>query len=334
MELVNLVKNPVPSGGMCGHFKGFDGAPLRYAVWPATRRPSHGTVCLFNGRTEFIEKYFEVIADLRRRGFSVATMDWRGQGGSVRELPNRLKGHIASFADYDRDLVRFMKDVVLPDCPPPYIALAHSMGGNILLRAARMTDSWFERMVVLAPMVALHPTSLGVPEFAARLYTGAASLIGGATRFVRGGSEDVIQRMPYENNPLTSDRRRFERAKLILEAAPELAVGAPTNGWLRAAFRSMDEVSAARYPLDVRVPILFIIAGEDRIVLPEAIENLSVSLKVGTNVVIPHSEHEVLMEQDAIRQQFWAAFDAHLGCGPYEELDDTAPGSSSAHASA
>ena len=83
-EFVALAKNPVPSGGVCGTFESFDGARLRYAVWQASRGPKAGTVCLFGGRTEFIEKYFEVVADLRRRGFAVATMDWRGQGGSAR----------------------------------------------------------------------------------------------------------------------------------------------------------------------------------------------------------------------------------------------------------
>ena len=133
MQLVSLAKNPVPSGGTVGSFRGYDGAELRYARWDATRMPRRGTVCLFGGRAEFIEKYFEVIADLRRRGFAVATMDWRGQGGSQRMLSNPRKGHVRGFWEYDRDLIRFMKDIVLPDCPPPFIGLGHSMGGNILL---------------------------------------------------------------------------------------------------------------------------------------------------------------------------------------------------------
>ena len=319
MELINLVKNPVPAGATVGHFDGYDGAPLRYAVWQPTRKPTRGTVCLFNGRTEFIEKYFEVIADLRRRGFAVATMDWRGQGGSVRELPNRNKGYIKSFTDYDKDLVRFMKDVVLPDCRPPFIALAHSMGGNILLRAARMTDSWFERMVLSAPLVALNRTILGRGEFLVRSHVNTMSWLGFGTRYVPGGDDEVMTNLPFDNNTLTSDRERFERTKAILEAAPELNLGAPTNQWMRAAFQSIDEINAPRYPLDVRVPILFIVAGEDRIVSSRATEDLSVQLKVGAHVIIPHAEHEILMERDSIRQQFWAAFDAHLGCGPYAE---------------
>ena len=117
--------------------------------------PRRGTVCLFGGRAEFIEKYFEVIADLRRRGFAVATMDWRGQGGSQRMLSNPRKGHVRGFWEYDRDLIRFMKDIVLPDCPPPFIGLGHSMGGNILLRNATMPGLWFERIVLSAPMIAI-----------------------------------------------------------------------------------------------------------------------------------------------------------------------------------
>ena len=162
MQLVSLAKNPVPSGGTVGSFRGYDGAELRYARWDATRMPRRGTVCLFGGRAEFIEKYFEVIADLRRRGFAVATMDWRGQGGSQRMLSNPRKGHVRGFWEYDRDLIRFMKDIVLPDCPPPFIGLGHSMGGNILLRNATMPGLWFERIVLSAPMIAISESCLGI----------------------------------------------------------------------------------------------------------------------------------------------------------------------------
>src|SRR5215469_12858990 len=66
------------------------GARLRVATFPAAANASRVCV-LLNGQTEFIEKYFEVIDDLRVRGFSVATMDWRGQGGSIRALTDPLR---------------------------------------------------------------------------------------------------------------------------------------------------------------------------------------------------------------------------------------------------
>ena len=55
-------------------------------------RANAGTVCVFGGRGEFIEKYFETVNELRNRGFAVATMDWRGQGHSSRQLPDPRKG--------------------------------------------------------------------------------------------------------------------------------------------------------------------------------------------------------------------------------------------------
>ena len=57
---------------------------MRYARWRSALKERHGTVCIFPGRSEFIEKYFEVVGELRRRGFAVAVLDWRGQGGSGR----------------------------------------------------------------------------------------------------------------------------------------------------------------------------------------------------------------------------------------------------------
>ena len=111
------------------------------------------------GRGETIEKYFETIGELRSRGFAVATFDWRGQGGSERRLRNPRKGHVDNFAEYDRDLEAFMQQVVLPDCPPPYFALAHSTGGLVCLRAAADGAAAFSRMVLVVAADRSRPTS-------------------------------------------------------------------------------------------------------------------------------------------------------------------------------
>src|SRR5947207_7013079 len=133
MTLVSIPANPVPDGAVTGTLKTPDGVSLRFARWepPPGRK---GTVCLFQGRSEFIEKYFETVRDLRSRGFAVATFDWRGQGGSQRMLSDPLKGHVRNFAEYESDVEVFMREVVLPDCPPPHYAVAHSMGASVMLR--------------------------------------------------------------------------------------------------------------------------------------------------------------------------------------------------------
>src|SRR6185369_14533595 len=79
MTLISIPSNPVPEDVVSGTIKTPDGAELRFARWapPANRK---GTVCVFTGRSEQIEKYFETVRDLRDRGFAVAMIDWRGQG--------------------------------------------------------------------------------------------------------------------------------------------------------------------------------------------------------------------------------------------------------------
>ena len=98
MTLVSIPANPVPDDYVSGTIKTSDGVALRYARWapPAGRK---GTVCLFQGRAEFIEKYFETVRDLRDRGFAVAIVDWRGQGHSSRRLRDARKGYVRDFSD-------------------------------------------------------------------------------------------------------------------------------------------------------------------------------------------------------------------------------------------
>ena len=112
MNLLSIPANPVPDGVVSGLLKTRDGVALRFARWapPPGRK---GTVCLFQGRAEFIEKYFETVRDLRERGFAVATLDWRGQGLSERALRNSRKGYVRSFSQYQIDLETFINEVVL-----------------------------------------------------------------------------------------------------------------------------------------------------------------------------------------------------------------------------
>ena len=83
MRLISIPANPVPDEAATAMLQTPDGVLIRYARWapPPGRK---GTVCVFQGRAEFIEKYFEVVRDLRARGFAVATFDWRGQGQRCR----------------------------------------------------------------------------------------------------------------------------------------------------------------------------------------------------------------------------------------------------------
>jgi lysophospholipase len=53
-------------------------------------------------------------------------------------------------------------------------------------------------------------------------------------------------------------------------------------------------------------------AGADRVVSAPALERFATRLKVGRLITIPDAQHEILVERDHIRAQFWAAFDAFI----------------------
>jgi lysophospholipase len=312
MSIVSIPANPVPEKMITGMLKTSDGVLLRFARFepPAGRR---GTVCIFTGRTEWIEKYFETVRDLRTRGFAVAILDWRGQGLSDRAMRDRRKGFVRSFAEYDLDLETFMREIVLPDCPPPLFAIAHSMGAAVLIRAAHRGHRWFDRIVLSAPMIALgqinRMSSAGALVHAMRL-----SGFGG--RYVPGRYRGVMDLRPFAGNILTSDPVRYARNAAILEAEPALALGGPTVAWCDAAFHTMHALRDPSYAARIRQPILIVGAGRDAIVSNAAIENFATLLRAGSHLVIVGAQHELLMEQDRYRSQFWAAFDAFVPGSP------------------
>jgi lysophospholipase len=256
-----------------------------------------------------IEKYFETVRDLRDRGFAVAMIDWRGQGHSSRRLRDSRKGYVRSFADYETDVETFVQQVVLPDCPPPYFALAHSMGGAVMLRVAHAGKRWFDRMVLSAPMIDLprRRTSF-IPTALLRIMR----MAGQGGRYVPGGSDELTGVSSFVNNPLTSDPVRYARNAAILEEDPTLGIAAPTVAWADTAFSAMRTFRGASYPSDIRQPILMLAASNDEVVSTAAIEEFAYHLRAGSHLVIAGSKHEILQEQDRYRAQFWAAFDAFV----------------------
>ena len=308
MDLVSIPANPVPDDVVTGTITTRDGVDLRFARWrpPPGRK---GTVCLFQGRAEFIEKYFETVRELRARGFAVATFDWRGQGMSDRALADPRKGHVGDFSEYELDVDAFMREVVLPDCPPPIFAIGHSMGGTVMMRVAKQGSRWFDRIVLSAPMIRLGGVRGGRLT---KLTVRAMRMSGLGSLYVPGGSEAIMATGPYIGNFTTSDPVRHARTKAVLEASPLLGIGSPTVAWLNAAFRAMREFTDPAFPSKVRQPLMLVAAGNDRIVSTAATEDIATRLRAGSHLIVAGARHELMMEQDRYRGQFWAAFDAFV----------------------
>ncbi|HEX7775278.1 MAG TPA: alpha/beta hydrolase [Parvibaculum sp.] len=297
--------NPMPEGGTARWLTASDGVRLRAMVWP--KAEAKGTVFLFGGRTEFAEKYFEVVGELLGRGFAVATVDWRGQGLSDRALADPRKGHIDDFASFGRDIEVVMGDVA-PGMPKPWIALAHSMGGNILLRAAHDHPAWFSAVVLSAPMLGLRFGSPGARRAAAAV-AACCSLAGLGGRYLPGGTPKAADEVPFDENILTHDAGRYAIYQALVRAEPKLGLGASTLGWLAAAFRSMTLTAAPGYLARIATPVLIAVAGQDGLIDRASLAAAAEGLPQGELVTVENSRHEILMERDECRRVFWAAFD-------------------------
>ena len=98
----------------------------------------------------------------------------------------------------------------------------------------------------------------------------------------------------------------------VLETEPALGLGSPTIAWIDSAFRVMGRFRPPSYPARIRQPILIVAAGRDYLISTAALESFAIHLRAGSHVVIPGALHEIMMEQDQYRAQFWAAFDAFV----------------------
>jgi len=309
-QLCETDSNPMPEGAKSGFFKTIDNVRLRYALWPKTSGVSRGTICLVHGRSEFIEKYFETIADFQVRGFNVATFDWRGQGGSDRLVSNHRLGYVEKFDDYITDLESFHSQILLPDCPPPFNLVGHSMGGFVSLLAAARNRMMFERIFLSAPMLSLDSLPLGLSGMAS--FAEILCFFGFGQMSVGRKDDRVPNSKNFPGNELTSDFSRYMRVVDIYEKRPDLAISAPSFRWLAAAMRAMSKAENYDFPEKIKTPVLMLAAGRDKVVSTGAIEHLGLNMRSGRHAVIANARHELFMENDQIREQVFAAFDAFI----------------------
>jgi lysophospholipase len=285
------------------------GARLRIAVFDAPAdTPRRGVCVLLQGQTEFIEKYGEVIGELQARNYAVATFDWRGQGGSTRALADTRKCHIGDFREYDEDLATFLEQVVKPMGAGAPLALAHSMGAHILLRTLHDRPRAFAAAALIAPMMAA--STRGYPRWFASAITAVMNGAGRGEDWVLGMEGRDPLTMRFEDNIVTSDRARWQRAQDVLVKNPDIRLAGPTWGWLKAAGLSMARVRSPGYAEAIETPVLVCGAGKDRIVITDVARDFTKRLSHGKFVLFEDAEHEILMENDSIRSRFWKEFDA------------------------
>ncbi len=303
MSLVCVPGNEIPSGAEEHWLEGRGGVKVRTLTAPSLRQPPRGTVIVAPGRTEFIEKYFEVIGELQARGFAVFCIDWRGQGLSGREVDNPQKGHFVTLDDPVNDLGTALR-LNAEQLPRPHIALAHSMGGAIVLRALQTRRIELDAAAFSAPMwgiLNLRKSTKSLIRFLAAVGAGGQFAPSVRRRWVRE---------PFKRNPVTHDEVRHARCQDLIANEPRLALAGPTIGWIAAAADAIEGFHQPGALANVRIPILVASASEEALVDNASQRLVAEQLPMATFLVIEGAKHEILMERDELRAQFWAAFDA------------------------
>ena len=306
--LVDTLDDPIPTGAEPDWFVGAGGAKLRAALFTPSGR-ARGSVVLSGGRTEPIEKYFETIRDFMDRGFVVLAHDWRGQGLSARELPDRLKGHAKGFKPFLEDYRRLL-NAYEDRLPRPWVAVGHSMGGCLTLLALASGERRFSSAVLSAPMLGLQFGKFSTLSAAGLMRLNLT--LGRANRYVMGQTGNPFDET-FDDNVLTHDPRRFARYRAQIRANPDLALGGPTWSWLEFAFRATALLSNPERLRSVTIPVEIVSAAEDRLVDNAAQAAAARNLPQGRLITVPGAYHEILMETDDMRNIFLRVFDALTG---------------------
>lgn len=271
-----------------------DGLKIRLGAW--TPEGAQGTVLIFPGRTEYIEKYGTTAADLAAHGLASVAIDWRGQGLADRMLDDRLTGHVEHFTDYQKDVAAMMRAVRELNLPRPYYLLAHSMGGCIGLRAA-MEGMAVQAAAFTGPMWGVHiAPHMRLP---AKVMSTLMPKFNQGHRLAAGTSPlPYVMSSPFEDNTLTTDVEMFDMMRDQVIAHPDLQLGGPSYVWLREALAETAHLAERAAP---SLPCISFVGSNERIVEVPRIHARMESWKGGELHVVDGGEHEILMEDRAIR---------------------------------
>lgn len=294
-----------PEGGRAFWVRANDGVRLRLAHWPGG---DQGTILLFPGRTEYVEKYGRVAADLVAAGYHVLTIDWRGQGLSDRLHEDPRIGHVEAFADYQRDVAVMTALADGLALPGARFLLAHSMGSAIGLRALH-NGLAVKASVFCSPMWKIY-IGIATRPFA-RWISFAMRQAGREQAFLPGRSgHTMIENPEFDQNGLTNDEGTWSYMVSQVTRLPELALGGPSVRWFDEAFR--ETLALRRMDPPGAMPTLTMLGQQDSIVDIRAAEELMADWPDGEVHTFDPAEHELMMEVPEVRRAFLDKTLAHF----------------------
>lgn len=258
-----------------GYIEGVGRLRLHYQTWEVPR--SEAALLVVHGLGEHSGRYRELAEYLAGHHVSTFAMDLRGHGGSEGR-----RGHARRFDILLQDLDRFRREVQgLVEVETPLFLLGHSMGGLITLRYLEEYEVPVRGAIVSSPWLG---TAMPTPRWKITLGTAMNRFLPAfpfrtrlATEFLSHDEERVRD---YEEDPRIHDRIT---PRLYMEMS--LAMG-----------------QASQRSDRLRVPALFLLAGDDRLV--DVHKGLAFARSLHgddvTTRLVEGAYHEVLNETDRL----------------------------------
>ena len=254
-----------------GEFAGHGGLRLYWQAW-LPEGGSRAVVIVAHGYAEHGGRYGNLVDRLVPRGIAVYALDQRGHGRS--EGP---RGHVGRFSELIADLHAFRVRIEEEERGKPIFLLGHSLGGLVAVRYLLTHASGLSGAILSSPALGIVNEPPRVMQWLARLLSWIAprtSYQGNVDpQFL---SHDASVGRAYAADPLVHRRataRFFTEFKWAMRTARE-----------RAA--------------EIRVPILILQAGDDRLVQAAATE--AFAAEVGSDDkalrVYPELYHEIFNE--------------------------------------
>jgi alpha-beta hydrolase superfamily lysophospholipase len=271
--MVQPVRHSIDIEESDGKFEGVGDLHLYYRAWESPR--ARAGLIVVHGLSDHSGRFNTLGMRMAGSGINVYAFDLRGHGVSEGR-----RGHSERFDYYLQDLDRFRWEVeCLTGGNLPLFILGHSMGGLITLRYIEEYDVALRGAVVTSPWLASGPS---IPRWKI-LGAGVLNKLLPSLPIDAGIDADYLSHDPlivtqYREDPLVHGKIT---PRLLMEASTAMGL----------VLSRSDRI---------RIPLLFLLAGEDQIVDTPKSEAFARSISAAdvTVHVLPNYYHEVLNDFD------------------------------------
>lgn len=254
-----------------GDFAGQGGIRLYWQAW-CPEESVRAVLLVSHGYGEHGGRYGNLVDYFVPRGIAVYALDHRGHGRSEGQ-----RGHVKRFAELVADLHAFRIRVEEDQRERPLVLVGHSLGGLIAVHYALAHGQELVGTVLSSPALGLSGGPSRLLVWVARLL----SLVAPRVSFRGNVAPELLSHDPsvgpaYATDPLV---HRSVSARFFTELSRAIRIAHERAG-------------------ELRVPLLVLQAGDDRLVDPRSVEDFAAraASEVKKVYVYPGLYHEIFNE--------------------------------------